>query len=215
LAWALAAGGAVGAVGGVDVVSVVSLAGAVGAVSVASPQPARAAEGGAWPVAHPLELSIYAGSWNFNQTIHFRDDALLGLRGGMGFVPWLQLELELDEITTSSRRDGAAARATSVAMHGRIEPWGHWRVSPGLVAGVSFMALEDDTDPDAIAEGLDVGVHARINVTPHVAVRPEIVGRYQSVRLVDDSQLRAAGATDAETRYLWSVGYRVGVGFAF
>jgi hypothetical protein len=183
--------------------------------SSARAQEASAADPTLAAADHPVELTVYAGRWDFNSTLRFEDDVVLGIRAGAGFFPWLTVEIELDQIITQSRRDQSWARAVGFGMHGRVEPWSRKRVSVGGLAGVSFMATEDDGSPDALSEGFDVGLHLRFNATGRVILRPEFLGRYQSVRFVPVDASGNLLPDDAHTEYLWSSGIRMGVSVAF
>jgi hypothetical protein len=166
-------------------------------------------------VAHyPLEFGLYVGYWNFSTTFRYQDDAALGLRGGVGILRWLSLQVELEQITTSNEETNQWAQAVAFAMHGLIEMEAGARWRPGLLFGVSFMGLDNTDDIDTISEGFDVGPSLRLRGTERIGLQADVLFRYQSVRVsgVDENGFPKS---DSDIEHVWSSGARLGVAVVF
>jgi hypothetical protein len=166
------------------------------------------------PAHYPLEFGAYAGYWNFSSTFRYQDDAVLGLRGGVGILRWFSLQLELDQITTSNERTNEWAQTISFAMHGLVEARAGATWRPGLLFGVAFMGVDNTDDIDTISEGFDLGPTLRLRGNDRIGMQADMLFRYQSVRVngVDEDGIPTA---NPEVDYVWSYGIRLGVNVVF
>ena len=165
------------------------------------------------PVRYPVELGLYAGYWNFNSVYRYQDDAVFGLRGGVGLFSWMSLQVELDQITTSNKRTNEWAQTISFAMHGLFEARAGARWRPGVLVGVAFMGLDNQLDFDGVSEGFDVGPSLRLRSSERISLQGDVLLRYQSVRVNTFNQ-DGTPAFDDAIDYVWSYGIRLGVNIA-
>lgn len=178
--------------------------------------PARAAEkessADASAVGHALHLSGQVGWWDFNEAFRFDDDVFYGLRAGAWINPRLSLEIDLEQIRTRDEERQEWSRAVFLNLHGRYQ----WRperlLSPGMLAGVSFMATDNEIAANSITEGLDLGPTLSLRLGRQTNLLAEILFRYTSLKR---STSTASTGQDEAVQYVWSHGLRLGVDFAF
>jgi hypothetical protein len=164
---------------------------------------------------HVLEFGPYVGYFDFDRLNQMDDGFMAGIRVGVHGTPWLNFEMEFDEVYTSRHISENRARQISLAGHVRFEPW-QMNIAPTLLAGAALVAYDDEDDPDAYGDAYDLGVGVRWAARATWFVRAEWMLRGQSFRLYETS---AAGGTlvssDAGPKTLWSRTLRIGVAYVF
>ncbi len=165
-------------------------------------------------VGHALHVSGQVGWWDFNEAFRFDDDLFYGLRAGAWINPRLSLEIDLEQIRTRDEERREWSRAVFLNLHGRYQ----WRperlLSPGMLAGVSFMAADNEIAANSITEGLDLGPTLSLRLGRQTSLLAEILFRYTSLKHSYRADGTGAGQDEA-VQYVWSHGLRLGVDFAF
>lgn len=184
-------------------------------VVVLAVRPARSAEvdsGAVLSEGHALHVSTQVGWWDFNKAFRFEDDLFYGVRAGAWLSPSMSLEIDLEQIRTRDEEQQEWSRAVFLNLHGRYQ-WRPERLfSPGGLAGVSFMAADNEIAPNSITEGLDLGPTLSLRLGERTNLLAELLFRYTSLKRNDGSG--GAGQNGA-VEYVWSHGLRLGVDFAF
>lgn len=187
-------------------------------VVILAVKPAHSAEldgaGDSARVGHALHVSGQVGWWDFNEAFRFDDDLFYGLRAGAWINPRLSLEIDLEQIRTRDEERQEWSRAVFLNLHGRYQ----WRperlLSPGVLAGVSFMATDNEVAANSITEGLDLGPTLSLRLGRQTKLLAEILFRYTSLKHSYSADGTGAGLDEA-VQYVWSHGLRLGVDFAF
>ena len=187
------------------------------ALAATGVKPARSAEldsAAAPSQGHALHVSTQAGWWDFNKAFRFEDDFFYGIRAGAWMSPQVSLEIDLEQIRTRDEEKQEWSRAMFLNLHGRYQ-WRPERLfSPGVLAGVSFMAADNELSPDSITEGLDLGPTLSLRLGEKTNLLAELLLRYTSLKRSDGTGAGSIGQDEAVV-YVWSQGLRVGVDFAF
>lgn len=186
-------------------------------VVVLGVRPARSAEMDSSAVAsegHALHVSTQVGWWDFNKAFRFEDDLFYGVRAGAWLSPSMSLEIDLEQIRTRDEEQQEWSRAVFLNLHGRYQ-WRPERLfSPGVLAGVSFMAADNELAPNSITEGLDLGPTLSLRLGERTNLLAELLFRYTSLKRHDGTGAGSASQDEAVV-YVWSHGLRLGVDFAF
>lgn len=198
---------------------------AAGALVTNAAGGATATPGGAatTPSGRTLEFGPYVGAYDFDPSTWFEDRALVGLRASVRMTPHIQLDAEFDEVYTRRERSGNSARQVSLALHGRVEPASTARISPSLLLGIAFVALDDSEAPDAFSEAYDLGGGARVQLTSRWTLRAEWMVRAQRFQVLQTprattGETAAPSEDDAagvEASTLWGRALRIGAAYAF
>jgi hypothetical protein len=164
---------------------------------------------------HVLEFGPYVGYFDFDRLSQMDDGFMAGVRVGVRGTPWLNFEMEFDEVYTSRHISGNRARQITLAGHLRVEPWQR-NIAPTFLAGAALVAYDDEDDPDAYGDAYDLGVGVRWAARADWCVRAEWMLRGQSYRLYEASANDGALVTsDDGPKTLWSRTLRVGVAYVF
>jgi len=163
---------------------------------------------------HDLHVGVHAGWWNFDSAFRYEDEALIGLRAGAWVTRGLSLEVDLEHMRTRNERVGESVRAYFLNIHGRLHYRPEALLSPGVLAGVSFMAADNEKTQNSITEGFDIGPVLAVRLGERTTLLAEALFRYTSVRVNFETQNGEPLDNDA-VEYVWSGGVRVGVDFAF
>ena len=172
------------------------------------------AAAGAQPSSEPvpgpwrLEFGPWFGHHDFDRLTRFEDRFVFGLRLGARRSDLFQLEAEFGEVYTSREISGNAARQISLALHGRLEPL-DGAVGPTLRAGVAFVSLDDEGDPDSFGEAWDAGAGVVWRANGRWRVRADFLLRYQRFTVFEplqEGQMQPVGAVRGLWARQWSVG---------
>jgi hypothetical protein len=161
-----------------------------------------------------LEFGPYVGYYVFDDLAYFEDRGLFGARLGVKLSSWARAEGEFDEVYTSREVSGNRARQVSIALHFRGEP-ARWRLSPSVVAGIAFVALDDSDDADAFSEAWDMGLGLRYEVTPRWVLRLDGMLRRQRMRIYRLDEEGNPTPTSEEAETLWGRSVRLAVLYVF
>jgi len=155
----------------------------------------------------PLEFGPYSGYYDFDRVTQFRDRALFGARVALRPESAWSVEAEFEEVYTRRTSTDNAARQVAFAAHLRYEPL-RSAISPSFLAGMAFVGLDDQDDPDSYGEAVDFGAGLRWRVGQGWTLRAEWMLRRQSVLLhrLDGTQ---------EELDLYGRAFRLGAGYAF
>ncbi len=165
-------------------------------------------------IGHALHLSGQVGWWDFNEAFRFDDDLFYGLRAGAWINPRLSLEIDLEQIRTRDEERREWSRAVFLNLHGRYQFRPERLLSPGMLAGVSFMAADNEIAANSITEGLDLGPTLSVRLGKQTSLLAEILFRYTSLKHSNRADGTGSGRDEA-VQYVWSHGLRLGVDFAF
>lgn len=164
---------------------------------------------------HVLEFGPYAGYFDFDRLSRMDDGFMAGVRLGVHSTPWLNFELEFDEVYTSRHITDNRARQITLAGHARVEPW-RGVLAPSFLLGAALVAYDDEDDPDAYGDAYDVGVGVRWQPRADWHLRADWMLRAQSYRIYEAaSDGGGLVAVDDEPVTLWSRALRVGVAYVF
>jgi hypothetical protein len=161
-----------------------------------------------------LEFGPWVGHYDFDRLTRFEDRFVFGLRLGARRSELFQIEAEFGEVYTSREVTSNAARQISLALHGRLSPLVDGPVSPTLLAGMAFVALDDERDPDSFGEAWDLGLGVVWRANGRWRVRADFLLRYQRFTLFDPAQ-EGTMEPVGDVRGLWARQWSVGVFHVF
>lgn len=173
--------------------------------------PADAAE----PGGNRIEVGAFVAAIDFDDSIRFENDLVMGIQGQLGFRPWFRLGVELAQMTVRDGRRDVWTTANAFAIRASAEPWSRGALGVSGSMGVSFVAFEESANWDAVSEGLDLGLGARWGVSSRWNLRGRLLLRLETFKLV---QLNANGEPTGdreETGYLWSQLFRLELSHVF
>jgi len=164
---------------------------------------------------HAVRLGFWLGHVSFADELNFDGDQIFGIRVGAEFSDWVELNVALGQMTMRDQRRDVWSDSVQFDMQWRFIPFALREFRAGALAGVSFTGFEEDDLSDAVAEGLDLGLAGNWNLTARSTLSADVFWRMQSFNLFPrDSDGNVVGSR-AETGYVWTQMFRMGVGYAF